>query len=154
MYSATNYDTKGFPIAEKRLLTLTSSNTSSTNRLFDNDTIKSFSSTGTCFGKVASNTGYALNVKKVRVFFKDPTASPLPFIGLTIKTTSLTNVVTTAFTFNDTARSGWNSVDISGSFLAIEIGGTGGCDHITEIDIVGDVILADSATSKVCDIKI
>lgn len=154
VYSSNNYNTKGFPISEQRLLTWTSSNASSTARLYDIDTIKSFSSTGTCFGKVASNTGYALNVRKVRVFFKDPTTSPFPFIGLTIKTTSLANAVTTSYTFNETARSGWNTVEISGQYLAIEIGGSSGCDHITEIDIVGDVILADSDTSKVCDIKV
>lgn len=62
--------------------------------------------------------------------------------------------MTTAFTFNETARSGWNSVDISGSFSAIEIGGASGCDHITEIDVVGDVILADSDSTKNCDIKV
>ena len=95
-----------------------------------------------------------MNVKKVRVFFKDPTTSPYPFIGITIKTTSLANVVSTAYTFDDSSRSGWNSVDISGQFLSIEIGGAGGCDHITEIDIVGDVILTGTDPAKVCDIKI
>ena len=95
-----------------------------------------------------------MNVKKIRVFFKDPTVAPFPFIGITIKTTSLTNQVSTAYTFNETAHSGWNYVDVSGTFLAIEVGGTGGCDHITEIEIDGDVILADSSTSKACDIQV
>jgi len=120
--------------------------------LFDQDTIKSFSSSGTCFAKVASNTGYAMSLNKLRVFFKDPTVSPYPFIGLTVKVTSLTNQVTTFYTFNETAWSGWNYVDIQGQYLAVEIGGSNGCDHITEIELLGDVILSDSDTTKSCTI--
>ena len=90
----------------------------------------------------------------MRVFFSDPTTSPAPFIGLTIKTTSLTGTNSTFFTFNESAHSGWNYVELSGTFTGIEVGGTTGCNHITEIEITGDVVKNSSLTTEACSISV
>jgi hypothetical protein len=81
-----------------------------------------------------------MHVTKIRVFFKDPTAFPPPYVGLTIKGTSLTGTTTTLYTFDENSISGWNYVNIAGYYTMIEVGGTSGCNHINEIEISGDVI--------------
>jgi len=118
------------------------------------DTTKSFASTGTCFGKITSTTNFAMKVNGVKVFFKDPTQNPPPYIGLTIKGTNLEGTTTPLYTFDETAHSGWNYVSLSGVYSSIEVGGANGCDHINEIEVNGDVIYSSSLTTESCTISL